>query len=121
MEQYNDGLLIPGHPSAEGRDGRNRNDSLSSDLQQYVLIKQIAHEQSSDVSRGSQDLSAAEGYIPDRHQNNAPKGRNFDLDTANIMKGPRRARRNANYQEPGRWHTHDILYRRSVGNYLKAF
>jgi hypothetical protein len=123
IEQYNDGLLTPGPSTPEARDGRNQNDSPSSDSEQHALDEQLAHEQPSNESRGSQDLSATQikGYIPDRHQNNAPRRRNFDLDTDNIIEGPRRTRRTADYQEPGRWHTHAISYGQSVGDYLKAF
>jgi hypothetical protein len=99
MEQYNDGLLTPGPSTPEARDGRNQNDSPSSDSEQHALDEQLAHEQPSNESRGSQDLSATqiEGYIPDRHQNNAPRRRNFDLDTDNIIEGLRRTRRTADY------------------------
>jgi hypothetical protein len=123
MEQYNNGLLTPGPSTPGGRDGQNQNDSPSSDLEQHALDKQLAREQTSDASRGSQDLSATqiEGYIPNRHQNNAPQRRNFDLDTNNIIKGPQRTRQTADYQEPRRWHTHTISYGQSVSDYLKAF
>ena len=99
MEQYNDGLLTPGPSTPEGRDGRNQNDSPSSDLEQHALNEQVAREQSSNVLRGSQDLSATqiEGYIPDRHQNNALRRRNLDLDTDNIIEGLRRTRQTADY------------------------
>ena len=76
--------------------------------------------------QGHQDLSATqiEGYIPDRHQNNAPRRRNLDLDTDNIIEGPRRTRqtrRITDYQEPGRWHTYAVSYGGSVDDYLRTF
>ena len=116
MEQYDDGLLTPGPSTLNQHDGRNQDDSPSSDLEQHALDEQLARKQLSDASRGSRDLSATqiEGYIPDRHQNNALRRRNLDLDTDNIIEGPRRTRRTADYQEPGRWHTHAILCGQSI-------
>jgi hypothetical protein len=94
MEQYNDGLLTPGPSTPEGRDGRdgrNQNDSSSTDSEQRALDEHLAHKQPSDASRGSRDLSATqlEGCIPDRHENNAPRRRNLDLSTDNLIEGPR--------------------------------
>jgi hypothetical protein len=73
MEQYNNRLLTPGPSNPEGRDGRNQNDSLSSDLEQHALDKQLAREKLSNALRGSRDLSATQtkGYIPDCYHNNA--------------------------------------------------
>jgi hypothetical protein len=92
IEQYNNRLLTPESSTLEGRDRRNQNDSLSLDLEQHALDKQLAYEQLSNASQGSQDLSATqiEGYIPDRYQNNALRRRNLNLSTDNVIEGPRR-------------------------------
>ncbi|KAI2475040.1 hypothetical protein Ptr902_13539 [Pyrenophora tritici-repentis] len=91
--------------------------------EQRAMDEQLAQEQQRNVVQGSQDTSATqiEGYIPDRYENNAPRRRNLDLSTDNIIEGPRRTRRNADLQEPERWHSHAVTYGGSVDNYLKAF
>ncbi|KAI1670089.1 hypothetical protein L13192_05605 [Pyrenophora tritici-repentis] len=117
MEHYNGGLLTP-EPSNLSL--YNDQDLIS---EQRAMDEQLAQEQQRNVVQGSQDTSATqiEGYIPDRYENNAPRRRNLDLSTDNIIEGPRRTRRNADLQEPERWHSHAVTYGGSVDNYLKAF
>ena len=119
-EQPNTGLLTPDTLIQNQQD-----DSLplESVLEQRALNEQFAQEQQYNVEQGSQDLSATqiEGYIPDRHENNAPRRRNLDFSTDNVIEGPRRTRRNAGLQEPERWHSHAVFYGGSVDNYLRAF
>jgi hypothetical protein len=102
-----------------------RDDSLSteSEQEQRALNEQLAQEQQYNVEQGYQDLSATqiEGYIPDRHENNAPRRRNLDLSTDNVIQGPRHTRRNADLQAPERWHSHAVSYGGSVVDYLRAY
>ncbi|KAI1559987.1 hypothetical protein PtrEW7m1_011712, partial [Pyrenophora tritici-repentis] len=116
-EQYEGGLPTP-EPSNLSL--HNDQDLIS---EQQAIDEQLVQEQQRNVVQGSQDISATqiEGYIPDRYKNNAPRRRNLDLSTDNIIEGPRRTRRIADLQEPERWHSHAVTYGGSVDNYLKAF
>ena len=119
QEQYDKGLLTPELSTSDPFERQGISSPSNSDSEQQNLDNQLTHEQ----SYGYQNLSATqmENYVPDRHQNNAPRRRNLDLSTENIIDGPRRTRREANYQEPGRWHTHAITFGGSVDDYLRAF
>jgi hypothetical protein len=122
-EQPGTGLLTPETSTQDQRDGRDDALSTESEQEQRALDEQLAQEQQYNVEQGSQDLSATqiEGYIPDRYENNAPRRRNLDLSTKNVIEGPRRTRRNADLQAPERWHSHAVSYGGSVNEYLRAF
>jgi hypothetical protein len=119
-EQPDTGLRTP-ETSIQTR--RDNSLSTESEQEQRALDEQLAQEQQYNVEQGSQDLSATqiEGYIPDRHENNAPRRRNLDLSTENVIQGPRRTRRNADLQAPERWHSHAVSYGELVDDYLRAF
>jgi hypothetical protein len=96
-EQPSTGLLTPKISIQNQQDRRDDSLYTESEQEQHALDEQLAQEQQYNVEQGSQDLSATqiEGYIPDRHENNAPRRRNLDLSTDNVIEGPRRTRRNA--------------------------
>ncbi|KAG9388591.1 hypothetical protein A1F94_001483 [Pyrenophora tritici-repentis] len=82
-EQYEGGLPTP-EPSNLSL--HNDQDLIS---EQQAIDEQLVQEQQRNVVQGSQDISATqiEGYIPDRYKNNAPRRRNLDLSTDNIIEG----------------------------------
>jgi hypothetical protein len=122
-EQNNGGLQTPETSIQDQQDRQDNSPAAELDIEQRNLDKQLAQEQQRDSVHGLQDLPATqiEGYIPDRYQNNAPRRRNLDFSTENVIEGPRRTRRDANLQDPERWHSHAVTYGGSVDDYLKAF